>query len=226
MGLLARRLAVAVLVQASTLLGVTPCRADGLIIEVPNLSVAPGSSGSFDVLLFDSDPAGSAGYNLAASSLQLSLSGSAGSSIQFANATIDTVSAPYIFTQSLDGDYGLPLFTNPLPDMILMTSDAGDVAGGYPGYTTVNPGDTFGLANVSYTVSPGAVVGSSDSIALVLTNGATSLADPNGDSIPFAAGIGSFGVVPEPTTLTLGTSAALIVLGAFWWRRQIDRRAK
>jgi hypothetical protein len=163
---------------------------------------------------------------VAGATLQLELTGSAGSAIQFTNATINTVSAPYIFTQSIDGNNGLPLFTNTLPDTVLMTSDAGDVVGGYPGYTTVNTGDTFGLANVSYTVSSTAAPGSSDSITFILTSGATSLSDPTGAAISFSAVNGSISLasIPEPTTLTLGTIAALIGLGASWRRRRVDRR--
>jgi hypothetical protein len=155
---------------------------------------------------------------VAGDSLQMVLSGSAGNTIQFTNATISTVSAPYLFAQSLDGNMGFPLFTNPLPDTLLMTDDSGDPVSGYPGYTTVNPGDTYGLANVSYTVGAGATPGSSDAITFVLTNGATSLTEPSGGGIAFTAGTGTLGVVPEPTTLTLGTIASLIGLGAFRWR--------
>jgi hypothetical protein len=210
------RLALAVaLVLAAGLWDATSGRAGGLVIEAPNLvGVVPGTSGTFDVLLVDTDPTGTPGYNLAGDSLQVVLSGSAGSSIQFTNATINTVSAPYIFTQSLDGNNGFPLFTNTLPSTVLMTSDVGDVIGSYPGYTTVNPGETFGLANVSYTVSTSAPAGTSDAITFVLANGATSLSDPNGVAIPFTVMNGSIGtVVPEPSSLTQGTIAALTGVG-------------
>ncbi len=197
------------LVLVASLWNVAACRASGLVIEAPNLVAAPGTSGSFDVLLVDTDPAGTAGYNVAGDSLQLVLSGTA---VQFTNATINTVSAPYIFTKSVDGDFGFPLFTNTLPATVLMTSDAGDVAGGYPGYTTVNPGETFGLANVSFTVSP--TFSSPESITFVLTSGATSLSDRDGVPIPFTALNGSISStvsmsIPEPSSLTQGTIAAL-----------------
>jgi hypothetical protein len=211
-------------VLASALWGVTPCCTAGLVIEAPNLAVTPGSSSAFDVLLVDTDPADTAGYNVASDSLQLNLSGSAGTSIQFTSATIHTVSAPYIFKQSLDGNNGIPLFTNTLPATVLMTSDAGDVVGGYPGDTTVNPGDTFGLANVSYTVSSNLMPGSGDSITFVLTGSATSLSDPTGAGIPFTVENGSITVVPEPSPLTLGTIAAQIGLGALRGRRRCSMR--
>jgi hypothetical protein len=215
------------LVLTGSLGFVAPCRAAGLVIQAPNLTVKAGSSGSFDVLLVDTDPTGTAGFKVAGATLQIDLSGSAGSAIQFTDATINTVSATYIFTQSTDGNNGLPLFTNTLPDTTLITADTGDVVAGYPGYTTVNPGDTFGLAHVSYTVSSTAAPGSSDSITFVLANNATSLSDPNQGAIPFTAMNGSFtlaGAIPEPSTWMQGTIAVLMGLGAFCWRRRVDRR--
>jgi hypothetical protein len=208
-------LTLVVLVLASFLGAVAPCPAAGLVIVAPNISALPGSSGSFDVLLVNTDPAGTAGYDIAGDSLELLLSGSAGSSIQFTNATINTVAAPYIFTQSVDNNNGFPLFTNSLPSSSLMTSDSGDPVNGYPGFTTVNPGDTFGLANVSYSVSAGATLGTSDAITFVLTNGATSLSVPDGTGITPGVQNGSITVgfpIPEPATLTLATIAALVAL--------------
>lgn len=215
-------LTLSIVVVAAAILGpIVPGRADGLVIQAPDIPATPGSSGSFDVLLIND---GSSSQDIAGDSLVMTLSGSAGSSIQFTDATIGTLAAPYIFTYSLDNDMGFPLYTNPLPDVVLMTSDSGDPMSGYPGFTTVNPGDTFGLANVSYTVSPGATLGSTDAITFDLTNNATSLSDPNLGGIAFTAVNGSINVVPEPTTLTLGTIAALMGLRAFGWRRRVDRQ--
>jgi hypothetical protein len=135
----------------------------------------------------------------------INLSGSAGSDIQFSDATINTVSAPYLFTFSISADFGIPFVGNSLPSTQLMTSDAGDVVGTYPGFTTVDPGQTFGLAFVSYTVSSSAVLGTSDQILFDLTNGATSLADNSNpsNSIPFMVVNGTINVVPEPSALIL-----------------------
>ena len=73
------------------------CRADGLVIEAPNLTVAPGSSGSFDVLLMNTNAAGGASYGVSLDSLELALSGSAG--VAFTDVTINTI-VPYIYTVS------------------------------------------------------------------------------------------------------------------------------
>ena len=86
----------------------------------------------------------------------------------------------------------------------------------------MNPGDTFGLAHVSFTVSPTNAVGTEDTIAIA-SGTATSLSDQNGNAIPFAISNGSIGPVGEPAALTEAASAALIGLGSFWWRRRGKR---
>ena len=93
-----RRLAGLLLIVLAMSLGLGgSCRAAGLVIEAPNLAVAPGTSGSFDVLLIDTDPSGTPGYGVAGDSLELTLTGSAG--IAFTNVTINTI-VPYIYTVS------------------------------------------------------------------------------------------------------------------------------
>jgi hypothetical protein len=70
------------------------CRAAGLVIQAPDLTVAPGSSGSFDVLLVNTNAAGGASFGVSLDSLELALSGPA--AVAFTNVTIDTV-VPYIY---------------------------------------------------------------------------------------------------------------------------------
>src|SRR5262249_16887387 len=92
------RLAVSVALALWATLGLTiPSRAD-LIIEAPNLTgVAPGSTGSFDVLLVNNNPAGGASYDVAADSLGLSLVGPV--NITFTDVSINTI-VPYIYVTS------------------------------------------------------------------------------------------------------------------------------
>src|SRR5262245_4822509 len=93
------RLALAVaLVLISNLGPAVPSRAEGLVLEAPNLSAAPGSSGSFDVLLVNTNPAGGASYDVAGDSLGLSLVGPL--SATFTGVSIQTVAAPYIYVTS------------------------------------------------------------------------------------------------------------------------------
>jgi hypothetical protein len=112
-----------------------PCRAAGLIIQAPNLSVLPGSSGAFDMLLINTNPAGGASYDVSADSLDLSLSGSAG--VTFEDVTIKTI-PPYIYKVSATTLPG----SNPLnfgisfPNTGFMVADSD---GASPFFQTVNP---------------------------------------------------------------------------------------
>ena len=126
------------------------CRAAGLVIQAPDLMVTPGSSGSFDVLLTNTNAAGGASFGVSLDSLDLALSGSPG--IAFTNVTIDTV-VPYIYTVSATTLPG----SDPLNFGIAFPNTGFTVAdsdGASPFFQTVNPGDTFGLANVSYIGQP------------------------------------------------------------------------
>ena len=145
-------LAFLLLVTAS-LSHAIPCRAGGLLIDAPSFAALPGSSGSFNVVLVNDS---TQDQSIGGVVLYLTLTGSAGNSILFTSATINTVAPSYIFSQSYDFDNGFTLYTNPLPDTNLMTFDTGDPVNGYAGFTVLAPGDTFGLANVSYSVSANA----------------------------------------------------------------------
>jgi hypothetical protein len=210
------RLALSVaLVLTATLGRAVTCLAEGLVIEAPNVAALPGSSGSFDLLLVNTNPAGGASFDVAADSIQLFLAGPA--SVTFTDASINTI-VPYIYvTSGTTVPGGGPLSLDTFPNTGFTASDAEFAA---PGFRTVNPGDTFGLAHVSFTVSPTAPLGT-DTINFV--SSATSLSDNNGNSIPFSLVSGSISVVPEPSALIEAGTAALIGLGAFWWRR--GRRA-
>jgi len=188
-----------------------PCRAGGLVIEAPNLAVTPGSSGSFDVLLVDTDSSGSPGYNVAGDSVELTLSGSPG--FTFTGATINTI-APYIYVQSTDANLGVPLSLNTFPNTDFIASDAEFAS---PFYRTVNPGDVFGLANVSYAVDPTA--SGTATITIANPNVDTSLSDINGNLIPFTAVNGSLSI-PEPSSMAQAATGVLIGLGAIWLRRR------
>jgi hypothetical protein len=205
-----------VLVLTATLGGAVPCHAAGLVIEAPNLTAATGSSGSFDVLLVNTNPAGGAGFDVAADSFGLSLMGPL--SITFTDVSINTI-VPYIYvTSGTTVPGGGPLSLDTFPNTQFTASDSEFAA---PGFRTVNPGDTFGLAHVSFAVSPTAPLGT-DTINFV--SSATSLSDNNGNSIPFSLVSGSISVVPEPSALIEAATAALIGLGAFWWRRGPESR--
>ena len=189
------RLALAAaLVLAAALGRDVPCRAAGLVIEAPGVPATAGSSGSFDVVLVNTNPAGGASYDVAANSIGLSLSGPLG--VTFTDVSINTT-VPYIYvTSGTTVPGGGPLSLDTFPNLQFTASDS---EFGPLGFRTVNPGDTFGLVHVSYLVSSTTSNGRD-----TITIGAgptTSLSDENGNAIPFAIANGLIAVgvpVPEP----------------------------
>ncbi len=207
------RLALAaVLVLAAALGRDVPCRAAGLVIEAPNVTATAGSSGSFDVLLLNTNAAGGDSFHVAADSLGLSLSGPL--NVTFTDVSISTIVAPYIYVTSGTTQGGGPLSLDTFPNTQFTASDSEFAA---PGFRTVNPGDTFGLVHVSFTVSPTTALGT-DTIAIA-SGPTTSLSDESLNSLPFTILNGSISVVPEPCALAQAATAAMIGLGYWWWRR-------
>src|SRR5262245_42860061 len=204
------RLAAALVLTASLGLAV-PCRGDGLVIEAPNLTgVAPGSTGSFDLLLVNTNPAGGASFNVAADSFGLSLSGPL--SVQFTDVTINTI-VPYIYVTSGTTKGGGPLSLDTFPNAQFTASDAEFAL---PGFRTLNPGDTFGLGHISFAMSPsftGTATIAFDSLV-------TSLSDENLNAIPFTLITGSISTVPEPSTQIQAATAALFGAGWLWGHRR------
>ena len=80
--------------------GAVPCFAGGLVIEAPNLTATPGSSGSFDLLLMNTNPTGGASFDVSSDQFVLSLSGPLGITFTGVSIATDPVAAPYIFVSS------------------------------------------------------------------------------------------------------------------------------
>lgn len=210
------RLALAAaLVLAAALGREVPCRAAGLVIEAPNLTAKAGSSDSFDVVLVNTNSAGGASYHVAADSIGLSLLSPL--SDTFTDVSLNTI-VPYIYvTSGTTVPGGGPLSLDTFPSTQFTASDTEFAA---PGFRVMNPGDTFGLAHVSFSVNPSTAF-RTDTI-VIASGSATSLSDNNGNSIPFTTQNGSIfvgAVVPEPCALAQAATAAMIGLGYWWWRR-------
>jgi hypothetical protein len=205
------------LVLTASLCSVAPCRAAGLIIQALNSTALPGSSGTFNVVLENTNPTGGTSYDVSNDSLDLKLSGPTG--IQFTSVTIDTNPPyPYIYVSPASIPAG-GLSLDKFPNTQFTASDSETAS---PFFRTVHPGDVFGLAHVSYSIGPTVAIGSTATISIESINVGTSLSDINGALIPFTAvnGTVSVGVVPEPSTLILGTIDVLIGLGALGWQRR------
>jgi hypothetical protein len=208
----------AVAIAIATIVGASaPCSAAGLLIEAPSFSVGPGTTtGSFDLLLVNTNPAGGTSYQVASDQFVLSLSGPLG--IMFTGVSIDTVAAPYIYVSS--GTLqpgGPPLSTDSFPNT---TFTGADIEFALPGYRTLNPGDTFGLAHVSYALSSNSF--GTDTITIA-PSPMSLLTDVAGNPIEFGIVNGSITAVPEPWALTQASTAVLVGLGLLWRRRRKHR---
>ena len=181
------------------------CQA-GLVIEAPNITVAPGSAGSFDVLI--TSTGGS--FDVASDTVELSLTGLSG--VSFTNVSIATVT-PYIYGALSATTAGSTFTFSTFPgtqfevfDFILTL-----------GAVTIGPGDVFGLVNVQYSVAANATPGASGT----LTFGPdTSLADAAGGNVDFTAQNGSITIssssaVPEPSgAILLAVGCATVMVGS------------
>jgi hypothetical protein len=191
-----------------------PGRAAGLVISAPVITASPGASGSFLVLLTDTDLAGSMPYNVTGDQFELTLTGSA--AITFTAVTTATdvspYNAPYLYANSTDNDYSIPLYaspTNPFPTTDFMAADTFDV-GKSPGYTTLNPGDVYAMALVSYSISPTATAGSGDTIGFPAANTLLTGNIPDAIVPTMIGGSITIAAVPEPSTLAMGILAVAI----------------
>jgi hypothetical protein len=206
------------LVLAASLGPAGVCRAGGLIITAPALTATPGSSGSFDVLL--TNTSASTSFDVSTDSFQLGLSGPVDAS--FTAVSIATVAQYLYVTSSTTVPGGSPLSLDTFPNTLFTASDSEFAS---PGFRVVMPGQTFGLANVSYSISATTPNGID---TLTLLN--VSLTDINGNDIPVVPTNGSIhvgpAVIPEPSTLIQATTAAGAGLAAQWLRRRMGRRER
>jgi hypothetical protein len=190
------------MIMAVTLGIDAPCRAD-LVIEAPNVSVAPGSSGSFDVLI--TSTGGS--FSVASDTIELALNGLNG--VSFTGVSIATA-APYIYGANSATLQGSTFTFSTFPGTQFEAFDFLFPAGAQ----TINPGDVFGLVNVQYSVAANAVLGASGTLAI---GPDTSLADAGGNAVLFTSQNGSITIstssIPEPSAvILLGIGCAAVVV--------------
>ncbi len=179
-----------------------PCRAD-LVIEAPIVTAAPGTSGSFDVLITSTGGT----FSVASDIVELSLNGLSG--VSFTGVSIATAT-PYIYGGNSATTQGSTFSFSTFPAPSGTPIEVFDFL--YPsGAQTIAPGDTFGLVNVQYSVDANVTPGSTGT----LTFGSdTSLADAGGNNVSFTGQGGSITIVtasvPEPASgilLAIGCAA-------------------
>jgi hypothetical protein len=198
---------VGVLATVLLVLATTPARAGQVLMVVPDVVAAPGSTGSFDVTL--QNPSTST-QDVTVGGFNIDIRLADTSKVTFTGIDAMTT-VPYIFTAS--GSFGF----------------VGSVLGGGSEVTgndlalppangvTITPGETLGLAHVTYQVATNAAPGVV-SVPLVDLGSGTTLADQNGGPIDFNTMNGTITIsgaaVPEPGSLfmlVLGGITALFV---------------
>lgn len=190
--------------------GSCPARAD-LIVQVNDSDAVQGGTGAFDVILLSDGGT----FLVAGFSLELSVPSVSG--VMFTDVTTSTSDA-YLF-----GTLQAPPFSfDTFPNQDFSASDFDLTA---PGSVTVNPGDVFGLAHVTYSVDPKAPGGP---VIVSLVPAGTSLSDDIGDPIAITTLDGTIRIppaVPEPPSLVLtGLGSILFALGCQWRRWKRSRR--
>ena len=194
-----RRLALFVAALVAALLCPMPGRAE-IIITVQSVSAFAGSSGNvLDVTLQNTGP------NAVTVGSFLFEINTADTDISFSYATFATI-APYIFS----GDSLLGPFINTDSGQTLDAFNASASGNG----DSVASSSTVGLGEITFSVASGAAVGP---FAVSLIDSATSLSDPDGDTIPIDSLVGGQITIdanptPEPGSALLVASALLLWL--------------
>jgi len=207
-------------------------RADLLVVEVvpanTNVTVPPGASGTLELDLLNPST-NTQSFNVAG--FQFELQVPIGSGVQFTNATTATA-ATYIFAgKSFDLFNGLSLVTSLLPTDL----QGFDTVETHGTYTTLNPGSSFGLGLISFTVDASAASGVVPVSIIpfdINTANGTLISDNQipASSIPFTMSDGTITIQPgtivvhEPSTLMLtivGGGGSILLSLVLRWR---DRR--
>ncbi len=210
-------------------------RAGSLVVEVvpANTNVTAGSARTLELDLLNPS-SNTQSFNVAGFQFELQVPG--GSGVLFTNATTSTTAESYIFAGNsiANSHLGGSLLISALPP-----SGTSDLLGAdtvmTPGsYTTLNPGNSFGLGLISFTVSASAASGivpvSIIPFDINTAPSGTLISDNNGGSIPFSTSDGTITVqagttvVPEPSTLMLtivGGGGSILLSLVLRWR---DRR--
>ena len=208
-------------------------RAGSLVVEVvpANTNVTAGSAGTLELDLLNTSSTQS--FNVAGFQFELQVPSNSG--VLFTNATTSTAAATYIFAGNSTADslFGGSLIVSPPPPPATSDLQGFDTVATSGTFTTLNPGNSFGLGLISFTVGASAASGTVP-VSIIpfdintAPNG-TLISDNQGGSIPFTTSNGTITirqetVVPEPSTFTLtivGGGGSILLSLVLRWR---DRR--
>lgn len=212
-------------------------RAGSLVVEVvpvnTNVTVPPGFAGTLELDLLNPST-NTQSFNVAGFQFELQVPSNSG--VLFTNATTSTAAATYIFAGNSTADslFGGSLIVSPPPPPATSDLQGLDTVATSGTFTTLNPGNSFGLGLISFTVGASAASGtvpvSSIPFDINTAPNGTLISDNQGGSIPFTTSDGTITiqagttVVPEPSTLMLtivGGGGSILLSLVLRWR---DRR--
>lgn len=199
--------------SAFTILGGPSASAAGLLISLDKFQQA-GGSGSFEVLLTNTEAPGGTTYNVAGFTFELLAI--PGTDWSFTGADYPTSGAPaHIFegTGQTLLDPSIPLSADLFPNTGFSGSDTEFVSSSVP----VAPGDLFSLGLASFTSTSN--ISLNDLQRMIVAAG-TSLSDENFNPIPYAL---PYSAVPEPSSLVLTGLAGFLAVGGTCARRRPGR---
>ncbi len=170
-----------------------------LVMTVQDAVVAPGGTGSLDILLAND---ATATDSVTIGGFAIDLTVAAGSGITFTGAD-DATSTTYIFTGNSLGF---------LPTVTATEVQANDIAA--IGGTLLDPGGPpVGLAHITFSADPDTPPGAIIPLSLISYQAGTSVSDADGNNLDFTIVDGRITVsapaVPEPSSIVLAVLAVL-----------------
>ena len=186
------------------------CRADGLVISAPDVTATPGSGGSFDVIITNTNSTmGGASYQVASDNVDLTLTGPSG--VNFTSVSIATTDT-YIYVDPASTN-GLTFTNSAFPGTNL---EVFDLEFGPLGSREIDPQQSYGLVHVTYTVHPGVTPGSG-TLSFVSDTSVSDISGTNLTGVTLQNSSFTVSSVPEPSGPVL---LATGVLAAMWRRKR------
>lgn len=170
-----------------------PARA-GLMIQVQDFTTLGNGTGTFDLVLVNDGPDT---YNVSTDVVEIAIVGATGA--VFSDATTATA-LTYIYATSFADANGIPLYAGtPGTDLVVIDTESAD-----PLYRVVAPGESYGLAHVTFQDDPNAPL--TAAMIAVVADG-TTISDEDGNIIYPAA-------IPEPSSLVSLAVGILVAIGS------------
>ncbi len=181
-----------------------------MVVTLRDSFAVPGGIGFFDVVV---DNPTAASIDIGGFSFDLAVP--PGSGVLFTGVTTNPTTNSYIFAGTGIVDFlGVPFSADAFPNSSFIAADAAFLTTG----ETLNPGDTFALGRVFFSLDSGTPSGTAIAVSL---GQFTDLSDPLGAPIAFSSVNGTITAVPEPSSWALGT---LLTVG--WSASRLRRRAR